>query len=65
MIEILNTLENDGLEQFDPYSPKAIHLTAASMQQASADRAKYVGDNDFVSVPVAGLTSKAYARRLR
>jgi len=65
VIEILNMLENDGLEQFGPYSLKAVHLTAASMQQAFADRATYLGDNDFVSVPTAGLTSKAYARRLR
>src|SRR5437660_5579365 len=35
------------------------------MRRAFADRAEYMGDADFVSVPVAGLVDKAYAERLR
>ena len=30
----------------------------------SADRSKYLGDPDFVDIPVKALTSKAYARAL-
>ena len=40
-------------------------LTAEAMRRAFADRAEYMGDSDFVSVPVAGLIDKAYAERLR
>jgi gamma-glutamyltranspeptidase/glutathione hydrolase len=35
------------------------------MQRAFADRAEYLGDSDFVKVPLAGLTSKEYAAKLR
>jgi gamma-glutamyltranspeptidase/glutathione hydrolase len=38
---------------------------AESMKFAYADRSKYLGDSDFVDVPVAGLISKKYADSLR
>ena len=63
VVEILNILEEEGtLRGQDPYSATAIHRTAAAMQSAYADRAKYLGDSDFVTVPLAGLVSEAYAK---
>ncbi|EXF95590.1 gamma-glutamyltransferase [Pseudomonas fluorescens HK44] len=41
-------------------SPEAVHLIAEAERLAYADRAQYVADTDFVSVPVAGLVSPAY-----
>jgi gamma-glutamyltranspeptidase/glutathione hydrolase len=38
---------------------------AEAMKLAYADRSEYLGDPDFVNVPVATLTSKAYAAHLR
>jgi gamma-glutamyltranspeptidase/glutathione hydrolase len=38
---------------------------AEAMKFAYADRSEYLGDPDFVDVPVAALTSKAYAAHLR
>lgn len=38
---------------------------AEAMKRAYADRSKYLGDSDFVQVPIKGLTSKAYAEKLR
>ena len=35
------------------------------MRRAFADRAEYMGDADFVKVPVAGLIDKTYAANLR
>jgi gamma-glutamyltranspeptidase/glutathione hydrolase len=35
------------------------------MRRAFADRAEYMGDADFVRVPVAGMISKQYAANLR
>lgn len=64
VVQILNILENTDLNQFGPFSPDAIHLTASAMQMAYADRATYLGDADFVDVPVKALTSQAYANRL-
>ncbi|MDD0851969.1 gamma-glutamyltransferase [Halobacteriovorax sp. GB3] len=65
VVQILNILENDDLKYYGVHHPKTIHLTATAMQLAFVDRAKYMGDSDFVSVPLTGLTSKKYAKDLR
>ncbi|CAL1240433.1 gamma-glutamyltransferase [Candidatus Methylocalor cossyra] len=64
LVEILNLLEAQPLGRLGPSAAETIHSVAAAMQQSFADRARYLGDDDFVRVPVAGLTSKAYARAL-
>lgn len=62
VIQILNFLEDASLAKLGPASAQSIHLKAAAMQQAFADRATYMGDPDFVKgIPVAALTSKKYA----
>ena len=63
LIEMLNVLEPLDLDTPNCYA--SIHLIAETMRRAYADRAAYLGDADFVSVPVAGLTSPGYAARLR
>ncbi len=63
VIQILNFLEEASLAKHGPASAQGIHLKAAAMQQAFADRATYMGDPDFVKgIPVAALTSKKYAK---
>lgn len=63
VIETLNILENFDLGKRDRYAPETIHLIAESMRRAFADRARYLGDPDFVSIP-SFLTEKSYAKRL-
>ena len=63
LIEMLNVL--DPLDLAAPNSYGSIHLLAETMRRAYADRASYMGDADFASVPVAGLTSPRYAAQLR
>src|SRR5437899_6524107 len=41
------------------------HLMTEAMRRAFADRAEYMGDSDFVKVPLAGLIDKKYAAQLR
>ncbi|MCO4753023.1 MAG: gamma-glutamyltransferase family protein, partial [Bacteriovoracaceae bacterium] len=65
IIQILNILEGYNLKEMGPQSAEAIHLTSTAMQIAFADRAKYMGDSDFVNVPVKKITSKKYAAGLR
>lgn len=65
IIQMLNMLEDDHLESKGVLSAEAIHLTAQAMQSAFADRAKYLGDSDFVKVPVQTLISKKYAQERR
>ena len=56
----LKQLEGFDLGALGSRSPVAWHLIAESMRLAYADRERYLGDSDFVSVPVAGLTDPAY-----
>ncbi len=65
IIELLNILEGFPLAEQGANSAASIHLMAEAMKLAYADRAEYLGDPDYVAVPVKGLTSKAYAERLR
>ncbi|HMO28468.1 gamma-glutamyltransferase [Enterovirga sp.] len=65
LIQILNILEGFDLAEAGAGSAAAYHLMAEAMKPAYADRAAWLGDPDRVKVPVAGLTSKAYAAALR
>jgi len=65
VIQMLNILEGYDLKKFGQDSADTIHRLVEAMRRAYADRAKFLGDPDFVQVPVAGLTNKAYAAELR
>lgn len=65
IVQILNILEGYPIGSWGHNSAKTIHHMAEAMKLAYADRSKYLGDSDFVDVPVKGLTSKAYAKELR
>jgi gamma-glutamyltranspeptidase/glutathione hydrolase len=64
LIQMLNMLETWPLGALGHNSAATIHRMAEAMKLAYADRSAYLGDPDFVTVPVAGLTSKFYARAL-
>lgn len=57
---ILKQLERFDLKALGPDNPVSWHLIAESERLAYADRDRYLGDSDFVSVPVAGLTDPGY-----
>lgn len=65
IVQILNTLEGYPLTDLGANSAQTIHLMAEAMKQAYADRATYLGDADFVDVPVKELTNKQYASDIR
>ena len=65
IVQILNILEGFPIRESGHNSANTIHLMAEAMKLAYADRSKYLGDTDYVTVPLAGLTSKAYANELR
>jgi gamma-glutamyltranspeptidase/glutathione hydrolase len=64
MLETLNILEHFGVSKMDRWSADYLHLRIEAARRAYADRARWLGDPDFVSVPVARLTSKAYSDTL-
>ena len=65
LIEMLNILEGFDLQKLQPFSSEYYHLLVETMRRGYADRAEYMGDTDFSSVPIEGLIEKAYAERQR
>ena len=65
LVEMLNILEGFDLATAGQSSADHLHLTAEAEKIAWADRNAYVGDPDFVDVPVGTMTSKSYARARR
>lgn len=64
LIEMLNILGRYDLKALGAGSSQEAHLKVEAMRRAFADRAVFLGDPDFVKVPVAGLTSRSYADKL-
>ncbi|MFA6114779.1 MAG: gamma-glutamyltransferase [Sphingomonas sp.] len=60
VLEILGMLKRFDLKKMGPASPVAWHLIGEAMELAYADREKYLGDTDFVQVPVKGMIDPAY-----
>jgi gamma-glutamyltranspeptidase/glutathione hydrolase len=65
LIELLNILEGYDIASLGLNSPQSIALMAEAMKQVFADRAKFMGDPDFVKIPLAELLSKEHAEKLR
>lgn len=65
LIQMLNILENYDLTGPGYGSAAVYHLLAEAMKFAYADRSLYLGDSDFVPVPVARLVSRSHADSLR
>ncbi|MBV1776523.1 gamma-glutamyltransferase [Burkholderiaceae bacterium DAT-1] len=64
IVQILNMLSHYPLKEWGFGSAQTIHAQAEAMKLAYADRAEFLGDSDFVKVPVRGLSSPAYADEL-
>jgi gamma-glutamyltranspeptidase/glutathione hydrolase len=60
LLELLGILERTAFDRAAPGSAEAVHLFAEASRLAYADRARYVADPDFVTVPVKGLLAPAY-----
>ncbi len=64
LVEMLNMLEALNLQKETRQSVRAIHLIVEAQRRAYLDRARFLGDTDFVQVPIDRLTSKAHAKAL-
>lgn len=60
-LQILNILEHFDLAALDHNEAAYLHLLASAMAWAHADRRQYMGDPDFVEVPLERLLSKEHA----
>lgn len=63
LVEMLNILETFNLKSEDRYSPRTMHCMIEAMRRGFYDRARYLGDPAFTSIPLH-LISKKYAKEL-
>jgi gamma-glutamyltranspeptidase/glutathione hydrolase len=64
LIEMLNIVEPFDLKAKGLLTAPALHIQIEAMRRAYLDRARFLGDPDFVKVPVDMLTSKEHAREV-
>ena len=60
VLQILGLLEHFPSARLQPRTLSAVHLISEASRLAYADRAYWLGDPDFVTVPLQGLTDHAY-----
>jgi gamma-glutamyltranspeptidase / glutathione hydrolase len=65
LIEALNILEGYNLGRLGDRTPPEMHLITESYRRAFMDRTDYLGDPDYVKIPVEQLTDKKYAAAWR
>jgi len=63
-LQLLNIVENWPLTDWQHNSPEYLHHLAEAFRFVFADKARHMGDPDFISVPISQLISKAYARQI-
>ena len=61
--QVLKMSSYKNLSNMKFETPESVHLMAEAERRSFADRAKYLGDPDFVKVPVATLISDAYLKK--
>lgn len=64
LIQLLNIIENWPVRQWAFLSPLYIHHFCEALRFVFADRDRYLGDPDFVSIPVEELICKTYAAQV-
>ena len=61
LLEMLNILENFNLSELGHNSTEYIRIVSEAMKQATVDKESFVGDPDFVNIPIKRLLSKKHA----
>ncbi len=64
LVQALNVLSHFNIRKMGHNSTDSTHIIADTLKFVYADRATYLGDTDFVDVPVKHLTSKSYAKTI-
>jgi gamma-glutamyltranspeptidase/glutathione hydrolase len=64
IIQLLNILENWPTQKWGHNSPIYIHHLSEALRFVFADRGHYLGDPEFISIPMDKLTSKEYAAQI-
>jgi len=62
LLQLLGMVETFPLRKWGFHTAKTIHVMIEAEKRAFADRAEFLGDPDFVKIPVNGLISKRYLK---
>lgn len=62
LLQILGMIEPFDLKKLGFHSLESVHLLAEAEKRAYADRAEYLGDPDFIDIPVSGLIDPVYLK---
>ena len=65
ILQMLGVLEGTGYEKGGAGSAQVVHYMTEAMRRFFADRNQWMGDPDFVKVPVKGMLDPAYIKKLR
>ncbi|WP_371809588.1 gamma-glutamyltransferase [Halobacillus sp. Marseille-Q1614] len=65
ILQMLKMLEGFDMDAYDVKSPEKYHLMAEAMHLAYADRNTYIGDTQFVDVPIDGMLNEDYLAQRR
>lgn len=65
LLQMLGVLEDSGYEKAGAGAAATVHFVAETMRRYYADRGEFLGDPDFVKVPVRGLIHRNYTSQLR
>ncbi len=60
VLQILGLLQRFSSAELQPVTLSSVHLISEASRLAYADRARWLGDGDFVAVPLSGLLDRAY-----
>lgn len=64
LLQFLNIIENWPVKKWGQNSPATIHHLSEALRFVFADREQYLGDPDYVDIPVQNLLAKDYAADL-
>jgi gamma-glutamyltranspeptidase/glutathione hydrolase len=65
ILQMLGVLEGTGFEKGGAGSAEVVHYMTEAMRRFFADRNQWLGDPDFVKVPIKGMLDPTYIKKLR
>ncbi|WP_179051681.1 gamma-glutamyltransferase [Nostoc sp. TCL26-01] len=65
LLQMLNIIGNTDLKSWGWHHPYVLHLLTEAMKITYSDRSQYLGDPDFIKIPVQQLLSSGYANKRR
>lgn len=63
LLQVLGMIEPYDICKMGFHSPESVHLLAEAEKRAFADRAEFLGDPDFIHIPLDSMIDKDYLKK--